>query len=63
VRFQKAFAKSRNGTALIRDDFVELITKSKLPTEAANGKNIRELALKWQDQKHWLDEFFEIIPR
>jgi hypothetical protein len=48
VRFQKTFAKYLNGTTLTRGDFLALITKTILSTDATNGKNIRELVLKWK---------------
>jgi hypothetical protein len=49
VRFQKAFAKYRIGTQLTREDLLALITKTKIPSDSANGRYYRELSLQWEE--------------
>jgi hypothetical protein len=46
-----------NGLILTREDLVALITKTKLPEDAANGRNIRKLAIQWDNRKHRLNVF------
>jgi hypothetical protein len=55
VRFQTAFSKFKTGKVLTRDDLVALINKTKQTT--ANGKNLRELILQWEDRKNRLHDF------
>jgi hypothetical protein len=38
-----------------------LITKTKLPTNATNDTNYKELALQWEDRNHRLNDFVEVI--
>jgi hypothetical protein len=56
-KFQKAFDKYKKGKALTREDLVALINKTKRATDAANGKNTKELTLQWEERKYRLDEF------
>jgi hypothetical protein len=57
VRFKTAFTKYREGKVLTREDIVALITKTKLPNDAPNGKNLKDLKLQWEERKHRLDDF------
>jgi hypothetical protein len=62
VRFQIAFGKYTGNKTLTREDLVALINKIKLPTDSANGKNIRELTVQWEQRKHRLNDYLGLIP-
>jgi hypothetical protein len=56
-RFQQAFAKLRSGRLLTREDLVALINWTKIATDGANGKNMKELSLQWEERKHRLNDY------
>jgi hypothetical protein len=49
--------KYRNGKTLTREDIVALINKTKLESVQGNGKNMKEISLQWDKQKHRIDVF------
>jgi hypothetical protein len=57
VKFQQAFEKYKTGKTLTREDLVALINRTKVTTDAANGKNMRELTTQWAERKHRLDDY------
>jgi hypothetical protein len=61
VRFLKAIGKYRQGITITSEDLLALITKTKLLTDATNGKSFPELALQLENQKHQVNDFVEDI--
>jgi hypothetical protein len=58
-KFEIAFGKYKKGKLLTREDLVALINKMKVRNDAANGKNIKELTMQWEQRKHQLDKIID----
>jgi hypothetical protein len=44
----------------LQERIFALIIKKKLLGDGANGKNMKELTVQWEDRKHRFDDYFDV---
>jgi hypothetical protein len=59
VTLQSAFENYMSIKIITQEDVVAHINRAKLSSDAANGKNMKELTIQWEQHKHKINDFFK----